>query len=250
LRDSIGVNKGRYGTYPDATRIMFYEKFGARQCGSQELYKFFDQFRNLSRSDRDFINTVSTLNFLEKCFPSDPGDYSYLEKHAWVFAVYTMVRELRLYYALNGKEEIIRDFINNFHNKVYNEDFRNSNTLYQKFYENVRGGWSEKIIKLRRDILIKEFLDKNDIEEKDEDRQISNEEKISKFSIQPFCESCGKKFKDYKEPEYHHRKKHSEGGKSELENIAVLCSECHKKIHGKTPIIIPSEDEINDENDM
>ena len=34
MSKSIGVAKNRYGVYPDAARILFYEKFGAKQCGS------------------------------------------------------------------------------------------------------------------------------------------------------------------------------------------------------------------------
>ena len=65
-----------------------------------------------------------------------------------------MIRELFLSYSLTGKEEVIKNFIESFHNKVYSEDRRRSNSTYQRFYDNVRGGWSEKIIVLRRKLLI------------------------------------------------------------------------------------------------
>lgn len=149
-------------------------------------------------------------------------------------------------YSLKGKEELLKNFIIDFHGKVYSEDFRKSSYNYQKFYDNVRGGWSEKIIALRKKILIEEFLKKNKIGEKDEKRQISEEDKIACFTKNSICEMCGKKFKDYKEPEYHHKLMHSEGGKSEIENIMVLCGDCHDKIHGKEEIEEPSEEEIEE----
>ena len=71
-----------------------------------------------------------------------------------------MVRELKLRYAVTDQQINIHKFIKGFHSKIYNEEFRSSNTTYQRFYDNIRGGWSEKIISLRRDILIDEFLKK------------------------------------------------------------------------------------------
>ncbi len=236
---STGVAKNRYGIYPDAARIMFYEKFGAKQCGSNELYAFFDDFRDLDIKSREYKNAVNVLNFLEKCFPPEPGNYKYLEKHAWVFAVYTMTRDLKLSYSLIGKEKTIRDFIIDFHGKVYSEDFRKSKVNYQRFYDNVRGGWSEKIIMLRRDILIKEFLKKHPLDELDDRRQISDEEKISIYAENPQCELCNKSFKDYKEAEYHHKKRYADGGKTITDNIMILCNTCHDEIHGQTEIRIP-----------
>ena len=136
----------------------FYEKYGAKQCGSNELYTFFDDYKDLDKKSKEFKNAISVLNYLEKCFPPIPGNYQYLEKHAWVLAVYTMIRDLKLSYSLTDKEQVIKSFIVDFHSKVYSEDFRKSRVNYQRFYNNVRGGWSEKIISLRREILIHEFF--------------------------------------------------------------------------------------------
>ena len=200
-------------------------------------------------SYKEFKNAKSVMNILEKCFPPDPGDYKYIEKHAWVIAIYTMVRELKIGHSLTGKENIIREFIESFHGKVYNESFRSSKVNYQRFYDNVRGGWSEKIISLRWDILIKEFLEKNPLPELDDKRQLTDQEKITANSLNPFCAKCNRKFKDYKEPEYHHINRYIDGGETEQNNILVVCKECHDKIHGiiKIPDIeekdLPGDDE-------
>jgi len=244
MSKSIGVYKERYGVYPDAARVLFCEKFGIKQCSTKELNDFFDSHRELPKEDKDYENAKSVLNLLAKCFPPDPGNYKYLEKHAWVLSVYSLVRELRIGYSLQGKEELIRKFIKDFHAKVYSEDFRNSNINYQRFYDNIRGGWSEKIVALRKNIMLQEFLKRNNLEEIDERRQISDETKIAIFSERNRCERCGRDFKDYKEPEYHHKVRYADGGKSVPENIMVLCSDCHSQIHGKEPIELPTEDEI------
>lgn len=246
MAKSIGVPKERYGIYPDTARILFYEKYGAKQTGSEELYTFFDDFRDLDKKSKEYKNALYVLNFLEKCFIANPGNYKYLEKHAWVLAVYTMVRELKLSYSLTGQELNIKKFIFDFHGKVYNEDFRKSKPNYQRFYDNVRGGWSEKIIALRRDILIKEFLAKFPLIELDDRRQITDAEKISVFAKHNNCERCDEPFKDYKGAEYHHKDRYIDGGKSKIENIMILCKKCHDIIHGVAEIKAPNEEEIVD----
>ncbi len=248
IKESVAVSNERYGTFPDAARILFYEKNGCKDSGTPAIETFFEENQNLSIDSNIYNDTTSILNFLSKCFPAEPGDYQYLKKHAWVFAVYTMVRELSIGYALKDNENLIKDFISDFHNKVYSEDFRQSNQKYQRFYDNVRGGWSEKIIALRRNILISVFLEKYNIDEKDERRQITDEEKIAAFAQYTDCQICKKQFKDYKEPEYHHKKMHSLGGRSEINNIMVLCEGCHDKIHSSEKIVLPDEKEFTEED--
>jgi hypothetical protein len=241
LAKSTAVTKNRYGVYPDAARILFYEKYKAHQCGTNELYAFFDDYRSLDDSSPEYKTAIKVLNYLEKCFPSNNGPYSCFEKHAWVLAVYTMIRELQVGYSLVGQESNVLTFVQDFHGKVYNEDFRRSKTDYQRFYDNIRGGWAEKIVALRRDILIKEFLKKHKVLELDDKRQISDEEKIALFSSHSNCEMCSRKFRNYREAEYHHKALYSEGGKTKQENIMVLCANCHDLIHGRRQIEPPTE---------
>ena len=232
LAESIGIQKKRYGNYPDAARLLFYEKHGAKQSGTRQLLDFFEDNQTLDESDRDYKNLRTTLNYLSKCFPPDPGNYVYLKKHVWVLAVYTLVRELRSKYAMRGLENKVQEFIESFYPKVYKESFRASKRDYQRFYENVRGGWSENIIKLRRDILVKYFIKDNDLTEMADQRQISDDKKAEIFIDQGrSCQECGKKFKSQQEAEYHHIEEYSHGGGTNTSNIMLLCSECHKEKH-------------------
>src|SRR5207302_7014626 len=84
LAKSIAVAKNRYGVYPDAARILFYERFKASQCGTNELYAFFDDNRELDKNSPYYKNAQRVLNYLEKCFPADEGPHYCFEKHAWV----------------------------------------------------------------------------------------------------------------------------------------------------------------------
>lgn len=231
MAESIGVAKGRYGTFPDSARILFYEKYGAKQAGTEEIYKFFDDFSDLDNKSNEFKSAISVLNFLESCFPKKPGDYKHLEKHAWVLAVYTMIKNLKQEYSIIGQEDKIGSFIKGFHGKVYDQTFRKSKSNYQIFYDNIRGGWSEKIIAIRRDILIYEFLLINPLNSLAIKRQISNTQKIAVFRKNNSCQKCNIPFKDYKDAEYHHKDRYADGGKSEIENIMILCTNCHDEIH-------------------
>ena len=247
MSESIGVSKERYGTFPDSARVLFYEKYGPKQSGTEEIYSFFDDFSDLDNKSKEYKSALSVLNILENCFPKKPGDYKHLEKHAWVLAVYSMIKELKQNYSIIGQETNIGNFIKNFHSKVYDQNFRKSKSNYQLFYDNVRGGWSQQIITIRRDILIEEFLIIQNLSPLAINRQISNEQKIAVFGKNNSCEKCKTSFKDYKEAEYHHIQRYADGGKSEIENIMILCSKCHDEIHSK--LANETKDDITMSND-
>lgn len=241
---SIAVTQGRYGNYADAARILFYEIYGAKDAGTPYLLEFFEEKKDLSKESVAYKNLIKTLNFLDKCFPSESGSYKYLSKHVWVLTVYTMIRELMKGYVLTGHEEEIKEFVVKFHNKIYSEDHRSSNANYQKFYDNARGGWAERLTELRRSIIIKEFLSKHEVLKKDENRQINDIDKIVVFDkYDGICQGCGKKFRDHGEPDYHHKELHSLGGKTSMENITILCRDCHHKIHGSEKIELTTQEE-------
>lgn len=250
LAKSTAVAQNRYGVYPDAARILFYEKYKAKQCGTNELFGFFDDNRHIDKSCAEYKNAIRVLNYLGKCFPPNDGHCRVFEKHAWVFAVYGMIRELQVAYSLIGHEGNIGAFVRGFHGKVYDEDFRKSKQDYQRFYDNIRGGWSEKIVALRRDTLIKEFLNKHKVLELDGKRQISDEDKIALFAAaHSSCERCGCAIKEYRDAEYHHRQRYSDGGKATKKNIMVLCPSCHDLIHGRSKLESPSEKEIAEDDE-
>jgi hypothetical protein len=246
MKKSINIAQHRYGAFPDAARILFYEKLGCRDSGTPAILKFFDTYKNIGENDEDYRRALSALNFLLRCFPEEPGNYYFFSKHAWVFSVYSMIRELSVAYALNGQKNNIRNFIEEFHNKIYSEELRTANQNYQRFYDNVRGGWSERIIRLRRTILIEEFLKRFPVAEFGT-RQINDEDKIAVFERQGRkCLSCSHQVGSFRDLEYHHKELYSQGGQTNLENIIGLCTDCHKKVHGKEKIELPTEDEVMD----
>lgn len=241
ISQSIAISQDRYGAFPDAMRILKFEFEGASESGSDKIYSFMSDNKNLTENASIVKEVISNLDYLRKCFPDNK--YAHLEKHAWVLTVYSLISDLKKDYVITNKEEQIGNFVKDFHSCVYCEDWRRSNQLYQKFYDNVRGGWSKKIIALRLKLIKEALLNEIDLIEKDSKRQITNEEKISLFSQHPACQMCGYKFKDYKEPEYHHVERYADGGSSTPENIMVLCKNCHHKTY-KADFEMPTEDEF------
>lgn len=233
ITKSIGVNKQRYHTYEDVSRMIFYEKYGTKECSTNALNEMFDKYRDdITLDSKIYKKVQNVLNYLLKCFPSEPGNYQFLSKHTWVVTVYSVVSDLRDTYALNGRESDISQFIEKFHSKVYSEDWRTSDINLQRFYDNVRGGWSERLNENRKNTMKEYMISELQLKELDENRQISEEYKITAYgNVNGCCEKCGKKFKDYKEAEYHHIELYSNGGPTLIDNIMVLCDKCHDDIH-------------------
>lgn len=251
ISKSIGVNKNRYKTYEDVARIIFYEKYGSKECSTEPLNELFDKYKNDINLDCKLYKKVqNVLNYLLKCFPSNPGNYQFLSKHAWVLTVYSVVSDLRDTYALNGKEQEIRKFVENFHSRVYSEDWRTSDIKLARFYDNARGGWAERLNENRKNTMKEYMIEELKLVPLDINRQISDEEKIQAYSrANKCCEKCGKKFKDYKEAEYHHIDLYSDGGETSLDNIMVLCKECHDDVHRTSPLNVSSNDVLNEDDE-
>ena len=232
LKNSVGLKLKRYNTYPDAARMLYYEKKLVKDAGQKQLFSFFDNYSNMDLNDSDYQKCSRHLKFLAKCFPPNPGKYQYLKRHAWINAVYTMISELSKEYSLKGQIDNIPEFIENFHGKVYDKRWRRTKYIYQEFFDNVRGGFSEKNIKTRRDSLLKKFINEYNPPKLDEQRQISDEDKLYCYHrANKLCEMCQRDFKDFKESEYHHKKYYSDGGKTDPKNIEVLCVKCHAIKH-------------------
>ena len=247
MTNSINIKDKRYDTYPDVARMMYFEVYGAKDSSSEALYKFFEDYKSTNTNSKLAKIVKDNLTYLKRCFPT--GKYPFLSKHSWIVAIYSMISDLRKFYSMTNQEENVRKFIVTFANNVYDEDMRRSNIMYNRFYDNVRGGWSEKNQLLRKQYLIKEFIDRYDIVELDEKRQITDEEKARLFEKHPYCERCNKKFDFYNEPEYHHIVRYIDGGASEESNIKILCKECHDIVHGKKIEEIPDLDEQEELNE-
>ena len=247
IKKSVNIADKRYDTYPDIARMMFYEVYGAKDSAPEYLYKFFEDYKSIDSNHKVYKTVKENLLYLYRCFKDTK--YPFLNKHSWIIAIYSMISDLRKYNTMTNREQEVRDFIIMFYNNVYDEDMRRSNVIYNRFYDNVRGGWSEKNQLLRKQTLINEYIKKYNPAELATNRQISEEEKLRLFTSSPYCAKCGKKFLSYNDPEYHHVIRYTDGGASSVENILILCTDCHDIIHGKKVDNITDCDDDIEEND-
>lgn len=70
IAKSIGIKGQRYQTYEDVARIMYFEKFGAKKCGTDEINEFFDTYKDLDFDSVVYKKIINVLNYLLKCFPA------------------------------------------------------------------------------------------------------------------------------------------------------------------------------------
>ena len=111
IAKSIGVSKIRYKVYEDVARIIFYEKYGPKECSTNYVNELFDVYKNEIALESKICKKIqNVLNYLLKCFPASPGDYQFLSKHAWVQTVYSVISDLRETHVLNGREKDIAKF--------------------------------------------------------------------------------------------------------------------------------------------
>lgn len=225
---SIDMKTKRYQNFIIIARMLFIEKYGNKDYGNKSIYNFLSENKDINSKNEIFKKTKSVLNYLYRCFP----DGSPLDSQAWILAAYTLISDIMSNYVLTGQENNINNFIKDFYNKVRKEDFRDSNRDYQRFFENIRGGFTENLVKLRFDILKKYFFKSNYFKLKDPNRQISKTDKKNAYAnANGKCECCKNNIRNYKEAEYHHIIRYTDGGNTELGNIKVLCKNCHKKMH-------------------
>lgn len=228
FKHSIDIKTKRYQNFIIIARMFYIEKCGNKDCNKKNIYNFLSENRDFNSKHEIYKKTKAVLNYLYKCFP----DGSPLDSQAWILAIYSFVSDIMSNYVLTNQENSINRFIKDFYNKVRKEDFRRSNIDYQRFFENIRGGFTEKLVKLRFDILKKYFFESNYCKLKDPNRQISkNDKKNAYANSNGMCEICKKNIRNYKEAEYHHIIRYTDGGNTELGNIKVLCKHCHKKVH-------------------
>ena len=216
---SIDMKTKRYQNYIIVARMLFIEKYGNKDYGNKSIYSFLSENKDLNPKSEIYKKAKSVLNYLYRCFP----DGSPLDSQAWILAAYTLISDIMSNYVLTGQENNINKFIKDFYNKVRKEDFRDSTRDYQRFFENIRGGFTENLVKLRFDILKKFFFKSNYFKLKDPNRQINKCDKKNAYAnANGRCENCNKVIRNYKEAEYHHIIRYTDGGNTELGNIKVI----------------------------
>lgn len=50
IKETIDKKDNRYDKFPDVARMMFFEVYGAKNCSSDDIYKFFDDYKKINET--------------------------------------------------------------------------------------------------------------------------------------------------------------------------------------------------------
>lgn len=233
FHNSLSLKITRYKDLKLAATFLFLEKKGIKSISPIYLYNFFIKNRNLSKNSQDYKKVKNTLNYLRKIFPSSTGE---LRTEAWIVSTYLLASCLLKDYAIGDKYEDLKEFITEFYLMVDEAKAGQDRELLDFREAVTKGTNNEKFIRLRHEIMLQRFLDKNNPPRLDENRLFSPEQRLKIFNRdKERCQISGEKldFND-ENTHYHHKIMHSIGGSTTVENGQLVCMDCHyNKIHGK-----------------
>lgn len=220
----------RYRAYHVAAQLMLLEKRGITDISPKNLYKFFDDEKDLDENSATCKKIIKTLNYLTRAFDTLTME---LRKPSWIITTYLLTSHLLDGYVMDGKENKLKNFVIDFYRRVANSSKTGDEELIEFNLAISRGTTSEKNIRYRHKVIFRHFLlYAPDLIPRDPKRDFTEEERIVVFRrAGGRCQKCGKKL-DMKNFHVHHKIPHSKGGKTVLNNAILLCESCHKKLHG------------------
>jgi len=232
FQEIIPFSMERYKNYKLAANFLYLENIGIDNIGTSNIYDFFERYKDLDESSKEYKNALQVLNFLERSLDKNMAE---LRNQAWVNTLYLFISYLiDKKYSLD--KTIIRKFLIDFYNQVQKAEQEIDRELIKFDIESSRGTTSKKSLQIRHDIILDRFFSRYEITAKDDNRFFNDEQKIEIYrKYDGKCQICSKSltFKNF-DTHYHHKKAWSKGGKSSIENGLLVCKNCHlKKIHSK-----------------
>ncbi len=231
LFNKIPFSLHRYRGFQLAGILFILSKEGIQDIGAPRIYEFFDNNRDAKSSTKFFKDAKRILNFMDKIIKG--STFPELSKPAWFVNFFLFTKELLENFVITGKEKVIYDFYKDFFQQI--ETSRDATGPIEpeivRFYDaNKSGTTSKRNIQERFKVMTGKFLEMNPaIELKDDTRGFSETQRIAIYrKNKGICQNpkCSKKvpWKDYHAD---HKKPHSSGGPTTVENGQVLCSSCN-----------------------
>lgn len=219
----------RYRYLHLSAQLLMLEKNGITDISPKALFTFFEQNRKLDTNSQAYKDVVKTLNYLEKAFNEKIKE---LEKPSWIITLYLLTSHLLKNYAMDGREQTLKNFFINFFQEVLKSAETGDKELISFNLAISRGTTSKENIKLRHEIILRRFLAcVKDLVPLDPKREYTEDEKIAVFRMYGGkCQRCGKML-EMKNFHVHHKVSWAKGGKTTLENALLLCEQCHRELH-------------------
>jgi hypothetical protein len=236
--DKLGISDKRF-----RHRLLAAQAFNIELNGDFKRKSFpgmgRDQLRNMYETHSNKVprNAKSkvkrTLNFLDKTFQ----DASYITTQGDFLPIYMLVRYLKTNYAINGKEETIEDFVEDFLTNVESVDVKTAVDVppEKRPYYNYRdarmsGALSSESFQKRFSVILGKYLETYpDIDQKDEQRAFDYGQKLAIYQRDNReCQQCGKEV-NFEEAEFHHRERYEDGGPTTVDNGELVHPKCHPR---------------------
>jgi len=235
FKEITSVSAHRYKHAHMAAQFLFLESEGIKSITPQYIYKFFENNKDINTNSNEYNQVKTTLNYISSVFKEKTPEIV----RAWNITLYLMVNHLLKNYVMQNQKENLKEFYIKFYSNIMNA-YKSGDEDLINFSNAIGKATNEgNIIKLRHKIILKNFLEKYTPMEKDEKRIFDDEQKRKIYRREEEkCNSCGIKLKfgDFN-THYHHKKMHSRGGETNIENGLLLCKNCHlTKFHHEKDI--------------
>jgi len=224
--DVVNVRDYRGAYYQMCSQILALEIFGIKDVKFKILEDMHTENKNLDLNGKVPTQVKKVINFLSRTFENKTPE---LHTRAGIVSLYILVSKLMEEYSLKDKEDLIKDFVIYFQEKLRETEEKENNPELLKFLNAIsHSSDSANSIRTRYEILMNYFLlFAKDLEPLDKNRGFTEVERIAIYrKNNGICQGCKQKI-EYNDFHADHIKPHSRSGKTTIENGQVLCSKCN-----------------------
>ncbi len=226
FQEIINVRDYRGAYYQMCSQILALEMFGIKDVKFKILEEMHTNYGDLDSNSNEVQQVKKVINFLSRTFNDKTPE---LHTRAGIISLYLLTSKTMKEYSLKDKEDLIKDFVIDFQDKLREAQEKENNPELSKFLNAVsHSSDGANSIKTRHGILMKYFLlFAKDLEPLDVNRDFNELERIAIFrKNNGICQDCKEKV-EYDDFHADHIVPHIRGGKTTLENGQVLCDKCN-----------------------
>lgn len=220
------VRDYREAYYQMCSQILALEMFGIKDVKFKILEDIHIKNKDLDINAKAPTQVKKVINFLSRAFDEKTPE---LHTRAGIVSLYLLVTTIMKEYSLKDKENLIKDFVIYFQEKLREAEEKEDNPELLKYLNAIsHSSDGANSIRTRHDILMNYFLlFAKDLEPLDTNRDFTEIERIAIYRKNDgICQSCKEKV-EYDDFHADHINPHSRGGKTTIENGQVLCSKCN-----------------------
>ncbi len=231
LFGKVNFSLNRYRVLQYSGIVFIFIKEGIKDIGAKEIYKFFEINKFEDKKSSSYKKALKILNFMDSVMIDKP--YPEMTKPAWFVNFLVFILELMDKYIVSGYKTIIDKYFKDFWMEV--ESVKTSTSSIDpdlvRFYNNNSSGTtSKKNIEERIQFMLSKFLLANpEIEPKAKTHSFNEYQRIAIYRRDlGICQNPACKTKVSLD-KFHadHKKPHSKGGLTTVENGQVLCAPCN-----------------------